>query len=128
MVDKDTLMVSCIFNADSALEEGVPCYPQHLMEWSGKTYASVFRRLFGEQVPPNVGSFSLRENDYVLGEHKFGGNAQAISKDRFVHHTSLLWIYQHENMKLLQHPPKAPEYRKGREHTAFVCALRYLTP
>ena len=28
------------------------------------------------------GTFRLRENDYCFGPHKFGGNAQAITKDR----------------------------------------------
>ena len=34
---------------------------------------------------------SCRENDYVLGDVKFGGNAQAVTRGDFVHHTSFLW-------------------------------------
>ena len=49
--------------------------------------------------------------DYCFGDVKFGGNAQAITKQRFLHHTSLLWDYKKERMKLLKHPAKIPDYR-----------------
>ena len=49
--------------------------------------------------------------DYCFGDVKFGGNAQAITKQRFLHHTSLLWDYQSERMRLLKHPSKIPDYR-----------------
>ena len=49
--------------------------------------------------------------DYCFGDVKFGGNAQAITKQRFLHHTSLLWDYQSERMRLLKHPAKIPDYR-----------------
>jgi len=79
----------------------------------------------------------------VLGERKFGGNAQSITKQRWVHHTSFLWDYQPERMQCLQHPPRTPEYRRvrmrgqsapallltgnaaqGRAHSDFICRLR----
>ena len=62
--------------------------------------------------------------DYALGERKFGGNAQAISKDRWVHHTSFLWDYVPERMELLKHPSRAPDYRAGRDHSDFIVPLR----
>jgi hypothetical protein len=46
--------------------------------------------------------FALRENDYVLGAHKIGGNAQSISKNRWVHHTSFLWDFESTRMEYLQ--------------------------
>ena len=36
---------------------------------------------------------------------------QAITKGRWLHHTSFLWDFQDERMRLLKHPGKAPEYR-----------------
>ena len=51
-------------------------------------------------------------SDYVFQQRKFGGNAQAITGKRWLHHTSFLWDYRPEAMALLQHPPKAPEYRE----------------
>ncbi len=52
--------------------------------------------------------------DYAYGERKFGGNAQAITKQRWLHHTSLLWDFSDARMRLLKHPSKAPEYRAVR--------------
>lgn len=50
--------------------------------------------------------------DYVYGERKFGGNAQAITSKRWLHHTSLLWDYDPLNMAVLTNPKKQPAYRQ----------------
>jgi lipoate-protein ligase A len=60
----------------------------------------------------------------VVGQRKFGGNAQAISRDRWLHHTSLLWDFDPQRMGLLRQPSKAPDYRSGRAHEEFVMRLR----
>ena len=52
--------------------------------------------------------------DYVFGERKFGGNAQAITSKRWLHHTSLLWDYDQRNMAVLTNPKKQPAYRQVR--------------
>ena len=44
--------------------------------------------------------------DYAFGQRKFGGNAQAITKNRWLHHTSLLWDFDPARMQLLKHPAK----------------------
>lgn len=49
--------------------------------------------------------------DYTFGEQKFGGNAQAITKQRWLHHTSFLWDFDDSNMALLKHPSRVPKYR-----------------
>jgi len=73
--------------------------------------------------------FELRENDYVLGERKFGGNAQAIVKGGWLHHTSFLWDYNPGNMQYLSLPQKRPDYRGDRSHDDFLVTLReYCTP
>ena len=46
--------------------------------------------------------FSLREHDYVIDDRKIGGNAQTITKNRWVHHTSFLWRFNPSNMLYLQ--------------------------
>jgi lipoate-protein ligase A len=121
VVDGDTLFTSLIFAADAL--PGVACYPAPLMSWSESFYRGVFH---------DLPDFALRENgescfavaahrtqlctrpDYVLGARKFGGNAQCISKGRWVHHTSFLWDYQPALMACLRMPPRAPEYRQAR--------------
>jgi lipoate-protein ligase A len=77
----------------------------------------------GETLP-----FTLRENDYVLGDKKFAGNAQGLSRDRFVHHTSVLWDFDPDTMTLLSNPEKQPEYRRRRGHGEFLCRLRDVLP
>ncbi|MCB1113968.1 MAG: lipoate--protein ligase family protein [Chlamydiia bacterium] len=67
--------------------------------------------------------FALKQNDYILDDKKFGGNAQYITKNRFLHHTSLLWDYNPERMSLLKNPKKQPEYRQNRPHHDFLTSL-----
>lgn len=50
--------------------------------------------------------------DYVFAERKFGGNAQAITNKRWLHHTSFLWDYDPDNMAVLKNPRKQPQYRQ----------------
>jgi lipoate-protein ligase A len=71
-----------------------------------------------------IPKFSLRENDYVFGDLKVGGNAQSIIKDGWLHHTSFLWDYEPENMEYLALPQKRPEYRGDRAHGEFLVKLR----
>ena len=55
---------------------------------------------------------------------KVGGNAQSISKTRFVHHTSFLWDFDAATMaKYLVVPEKQPAYRENRPHGAFLTPL-----
>eukprot|EP01023_Acetabularia_acetabulum_P003168 TRINITY_DN11343_c0_g2_i7.p2 TRINITY_DN11343_c0_g2~~TRINITY_DN11343_c0_g2_i7.p2 ORF type:complete len:136 (-),score=7.87 TRINITY_DN11343_c0_g2_i7:147-554(-) len=89
------------------------------MKWSEGFYQDIFCK---------YGDFKLRENDYVFGELKFGGNAQAITGKRWLHHTSFLWDYNLNNMKLLKNPSRAPKYREGRDHEQFLCKLKDFLP
>ena len=63
-------------------------------------------------------------SDYAVQGRKFGGNAQAISKDRWLHHTSFLWNYHPQRMAILKNPSKAPEYRANRDHEAFIIPVK----
>ncbi len=75
--------------------------------------------------PPHVfPRFNLRENDYVLGDHKVGGNAQSIIKGGWLHHTSFLWDYDNVNMQYLTLPEKRPDYRGDRQHDDFLVKLK----
>lgn len=110
VVDENTLFVTFIFQKES---QSFPSYPEPIMRWTEEIYKDVFP----------LPHFSLRENDYVIGEKKCGGNAQYIKKDRWLHHTSFLWSFESEKMDYLLHPPKSPQYRAGRKHTDFLCTL-----
>lgn len=112
ITDKNTIFVTFIFNKhDIAL----PSYPEHILKWSEQIY---------QKVIPNS---RLIENDYVIGDKKFGGNAQYFRKDRWLHHSSLLWDYTPQNMEYLLLPPKRPKYRSDRSHTDFLHCLRHVS-
>ncbi|WCJ29159.1 Biotin/lipoate A/B protein ligase family [Euphorbia peplus] len=115
IVDDGTIFVTIICNKDDV--PGVQPYPRPIMSWSGLLYSDVFR---------GIGDFQLRENDYVFGDRKFGGNAQSIIKSRWVHHTSFLWEYEAMNMAYLKQPSRAPMYRSGRNHSQFICGMKQL--
>ncbi|XP_050121275.1 uncharacterized protein LOC126598930 isoform X2 [Malus sylvestris] len=116
-VDQNTLFVTFICNKDAV--PGLQPYPRPIMSWSSLVYSKVFEGL---------ADFQLRENDYVFGNRKFGGNAQSISKNRWIHHTSFLWDYDVRNMAYLKHPKRVPEYRLARDHLEFICRMKDIIP
>jgi lipoate-protein ligase A len=107
VVDEDTLFITFIFQKEA---HPFAAYPEPIMRWSAEIYGS-------------MSDLELRENDYVLGNKKCGGNAQYIKKDRWLHHTSFLWDFKQERMDYLLHPHKTPAYREGRTHADFLCTL-----
>ncbi len=62
--------------------------------------------------------------DLVLNARKFSGNSLKVGRNWTLYHGTLLL-----NMdlgiidQLLKHPPREPEYRKGRAHSEFVTNL-----
>ncbi|KAM0893750.1 hypothetical protein ACQ4PT_024913 [Festuca glaucescens] len=112
IVDQGTVFVTFICNKTAVA--GLQPFPRDIMTWTGQLYGKVFR---------GNGEFHLRENDYAFSHRKFGGNAQSITKDRWVHHTSFLWDYDVKNMSYLKNPQRAPEYRQARNHTDFLCRM-----
>lgn len=108
-IDPKTVFVTFICNSDAV---SVPPQPKPILEWSEKLYQPLFK------------GFKARENDYVLGEKKFGGNAQYIQKGRWLHHTSFLWDYDPAKMEYLLMPERRPQYRRDRSHGDFLCTLR----
>lgn len=113
IVDPGTIFVTLICNRDDV--PNVQPYPRSIMHWSGLLYDKVFK---------GFGDFQLRENDYVFGNRKFGGNAQSIIKNRWIHHTSFLWDFKPENMAYLKLPTRTPEYRLARSHMEFICRMK----
>lgn len=109
-IDPNTYFVTWICNRDF-----IPLgNPREILKWSEKIYAPLFGKL----------PFRVLENDYVIGERKFGGNAQYLRKDRWMLHTSFLWDFDKANMDYLLMPQKIPDYRKKRNHDEFLCKLK----
>jgi lipoate-protein ligase A len=119
IVDSNTVYVTFIMKTSTHPE--VMPYPRDIMTWSERFYGPLFEAIH----PKNAAElkFSLRENDYVFGNLKIGGNAQSISSSRWVHHTSFLWNYDSENMQYLLMPKKRPAYRDSRNHASFLTTM-----
>lgn len=111
IVDHNTLFVTFICLKDA---HPFPAYPEPILRWAETVYKQAF----------DLPSFALKDNDFVLGEKKCGGNAQYIRKTHWLIHTSFLWDYDEENMEYLLHPKKTPAYRQGRSHNDFLCKLK----
>lgn len=110
-VDENTLFVTFIFN-ESAMP--IQAFPEPILKWSESFYRDVFKS----------SSFALKENDFVFGDQKFGGNAKYIRKNRWLLHTSFLWDYDVKKMQALKLPSKRPSYRKERDHAQFLTPLK----
>lgn len=111
VVDENTLFITFIFSKDTL---SIPAFPEPILRWTADLYKNAW----------NIDQFDLRENDYVIGHKKCGGNAQYIKKERWLHHTSFLWDYRPENMDYLLLPSKRPAYRANRSHQEFLCCLK----
>lgn len=116
VVGKQTLFVTLIVNQKDLPD--VACYPEAILRWTELLYAPLF----------GGGVFRLNANDYGIGDRKFGGNAQYLCKDRWLHHTSLLWDYEDSAMNYLLQPKRQPSYRANRSHGNFLCRLRDYLP
>ena len=110
VVDENTLFVTFLCNKE---EFSFPSYPERIMKWSELFYQKAFP----------IENFSLKENDFVIGDFKCGGNAQYIKKERWLQHTSFLWNFCPKKMDSLLLPRKTPNYRSGRSHVDFLCTL-----
>src|SRR5207253_713573 len=63
-------------------------------------------------------------SDLAAGERKFSGNAQQRKRRFLLHHGTLLYAFDLSRIgRYLRPPPRAPEYRGGRDHIDFLCNL-----
>jgi lipoate---protein ligase len=115
VTDENTLFVT-VMGPCSLLD--CPPFPEPLMRWM----EGLLKPAFDHPL------FALRENDFVIGERKCGGNAQYLRKGRFLHHATFLWDYCPERMGMLKMPTRTPSYRQERDHTDFVCSLKEHLP
>lgn len=115
IVDESTIFVTMICNRNAV---AIAPFPRKILCWNGSLYHSLLQEE----------GFEVRENDYVMGDKKFGGNAQYICKERWLHHSTLLWDFNADNMDYLKLPPKMPTYRNRRSHSDFLCPLSPYLP
>jgi lipoate-protein ligase A len=127
LVDHNTVFSSLICNiADSLHADSIAVAPREIMKW---TNTHIFQPAFSHHLSPLAAEhFDLNGHDYVLrrSNRKIAGNAQAISKLRFVHHTSWLWHFDIDTIsRYLRLPPASsrPEYRGDRSHRDFLASI-----
>lgn len=111
VVDHNTCFISWICNAEDTNVS--PC-PEKIHEWIEGHYQNAYPHLSMKRI----------ENDYVIGQRKFAGNAQYLTKNRWLHHSTFLWDYEHSLMEYLLLPQRIPQYREKRSHEDFLCTLK----
>lgn len=113
LVDKNTFFATFIFNKE---ELDFEVYPEPLM------------RFVEGPIQAALDHIKLKENDFVIGDKKCGGNAQMLTAKRALHHISFLWDFDPENMSFLSQPKKMPAYRQGRSHLDFLVPISDFYP
>ncbi|KAI9917223.1 hypothetical protein PsorP6_012414 [Peronosclerospora sorghi] len=116
IVDHNTLFTTFICKQEDFPH--VRPFPRDIMAWSERFFSPFFSRM----CPPER-KFALREDDYVFSDRKVGGNAQSLSRGRWLHHTSFLWDFNPRNMEYLTNPARQPTYREQRRHVDFLSPL-----
>lgn len=68
-------------------------------------------------------------SDFAVGDRKVAGSGMLWSRNVLYYSASILVDYPlHRIEALLPHPPKEPDYRKGRPHPDFVANLSHYAP
>ncbi|SBS85994.1 lipoate-protein ligase 2, putative [Plasmodium ovale] len=111
-------------------------YPSNITEWAFNTIYKPLANEGGKKKDDLFNeNFYYHENDYVCKIYdeknekiilkKVGGNAQAFSKNYFVHHTSFIWFCNFDEMNnVIVNPSKQPVYRKKRSHNDFLTSVK----
>lgn len=95
-------------------------------DWDAKPFPEPIMRSVEPIIADAIPNCRLYQNDFVIGERKCGGNAQMITRDRFVHHISFVWDFDPLQMAYLKQPEKQPTYRAQRSHGDFLIPLKEL--
>jgi len=115
VIDQNTLFLTFICQKGTL---SIPPYPEAILKWTEKALKPALSH----------SSFCALDNDYTIEQKKCGGNAQYISQNRWLHHSSLLWDYDPILMDILLLPKKMPSYRKERPHGMFLHPLKDCIP
>ncbi|SCM20343.1 lipoate-protein ligase 2, putative [Plasmodium chabaudi adami] len=134
-INNNCILTSIILPND--FEKETKLYPSNVSEWTFNYFFKPFiQNETNDKLTFNK-TFQYHEHDFVCKINdnskvdnncsikKVGGNAQAFSKDYFVHHTSFIWdLNNFEEMeKVLSNPLKQPDYRNRRSHRDFLTPI-----
>ncbi len=100
------------------------------MQWPGlagihAAYDQISAWLVGALERSGVPGVEKRgSSDLVLGDRKIGGACMVRSRDLVYYSTTLLHSPDLDLIdRYLQHPPREPDYRRGRPHRAFLTTI-----
>lgn len=87
------------------------------------SYRAILERIAGAFADlPGIGWNGV--SDLTLGDRKVSGSAQQRKRTHLLHHGTLLCGFDLSAIDVyLLEPPRMPEYRHGRPHSAFVANL-----
>ncbi|CXI34528.1 lipoate-protein ligase 2, putative [Plasmodium berghei] len=135
-INSNCILTSFILPND--FEKETRLYPSNISKWTFDYFFKPFiqkknngRYTFNKTFQYHEQDFVCKINDnYETNDQnviikKVGGNAQAFSKDYFVHHTSFIWnLNEFEEIEnVLSNPLKQPIYRDKRNHKDFIASI-----
>jgi lipoate-protein ligase A len=88
------------------------------------SYCYIFDRIRASLADAVPGIECAGTSDLALAGRKFSGNAQQRKRRHLLHHGSLLYAFDLKQVgRYLRAPARQPEYRRGRDHAAFLMNL-----
>jgi lipoate-protein ligase A len=88
------------------------------------SYAYILRRIGGVLAGMVPGIEPAGTSDLALGGRKFSGNSQQRKRRYLLHHGTLLYRFDSAAVeRYLRLPMRQPDYRRERDHTAFLMNL-----
>ncbi|KAB1204245.1 hypothetical protein CJ030_MR8G016424 [Morella rubra] len=128
-LESDGSVVGFFKNAVTKVQHAHSSLDDHLARWFGLNQSKYQWALddYYESKGVKVVTTSCKPNYYVFGSRKFGGNAQSVTKNRWIHRTSFLWDYEVRSVAYLKPPARAPEYRSRSLPTNLTSTERVCT-
>jgi lipoate-protein ligase A len=112
LLDPGNLVIAAVLRAPGLA--GIHPHFRAMARWIGEALA--------ELGVPRVEQRGI--SDLALGERKIGGSCIFRAKDLLYYSTTLLVEPDIDRMeRYLRHPPREPDYRRGRSHREFVTCL-----
>jgi lipoate-protein ligase A len=88
------------------------------------SYAYILARIADALASLVPGAAHVGTSDLAAGGMKFSGNAQQRKRRHLLHHGTLLYGFDLELVgRYLHLPGRQPDYRRGRDHAAFLMNL-----
>ncbi len=96
----------------------------HALREVGSSYAFILGRIRHALAEFAPGAALAGTSDLAVDGRKFSGNAQQRKREVLLHHGTLLYRFDLDAVgRMLRMPARQPDYRRGRDHAAFLMNL-----